>query len=129
MILINRILRHLNGTTTLRNNIKPLRISYGQQCFKNARCVSTVEVLSSKEFRKKTEHFSFTSAQHNDTDSDSFGTLTNKVETNEKLNTLPPEDDDIIQFDKDELHKRLHITEYHKIIQDLIKQQKVSIKQ
>jgi len=82
--------------------------------------VSTV-----KDFRKKTETFSFNAEQNYDADSDVFGTLTDRTEINDKLDTLPPEDDDTIEYDKDEQHKRLHITEYHKIIQELIKQHKV----
>jgi len=113
MIVLNRFLRQLINT-------KPLRLNYNQQCCRNVRCVSTV-----KDFRKKTETFLFNAEENNDADSDVFGTLTDRTEINDKLDTLPPEDDDKIEYDKDEQHKRLHITEYHKIIQELIKQHKV----
>lgn len=113
MIVFNRFLRQLI-------NIKPLRSNYNQQCCRNVRCVSTI-----KDFRKRTETFSFNAEQNTDADADVFGTLTNNTEINHKLDRLPPEDDDKIEYDKDEQHKRLHITEYHKIIQELIKQHKV----
>jgi len=87
----------------------------------------TINDLQQKDFRKKTEKLSFSAIQNTDVDADIFGTLTHNVETNHKLDSLPPEADDIIQYDKDEQHKRLHITEYHKIIQELIKQHKVYI--
>lgn len=98
-------------------------------CCRNVRCVSTtIKDLQPKDFRKKTEKFSFSVVQNTDVNADIFGTLNNNVETNLKLDSLPAEADDIIQYDKDEQHKRLHITEYHKIIQELIKQHKVFIK-
>jgi len=78
-----------------------------------------------KDFRKRTETFSFNAEQNTDADADVFGTLTDNTEINYKLDRLPPEDDDKVEYDKDEQHKRLHITEYHKIIQELIKQHKV----
>lgn len=120
MIVLNRILRQLN-------NFKSLRTNFDQQCYRNTRCVSSIKDLNPKEFRKKTEHSPFFAVQNNDDYADTFGTLANNVETNEKLNSLPPEDDDVIQYNKDEQSKRLHITEYHKMIQNLIKQQKVGI--
>jgi len=82
-------------------------------------------VSTIKDFRKKTETFSFNTEQNNDADADVFGTLADGTEINNKLDLLPPEDDDKIEYDKDGQHKRLHITEYHKIIQELIKQHKV----
>jgi len=85
--------------------------------------VSTVKDLQPKDFRKRTETFSFNAEQN--IDADTFGTLTENTEINYKLDRLPPEDDDKIEYDKDEQHKRLHITEYHTIIQELIKQHKV----
>ncbi|NP_001153853.1 pentatricopeptide repeat domain 1 [Acyrthosiphon pisum] len=114
MIVFNRFLRQLI-------NIKPLRSNYNQQCCRNARCMSTI-----KDFRKRTETFSFNAEQNTDADADVFGTLTDNTEINHKLDRLPPEDDDKIEYDKDEQHKRLHITEYHKIIQELIKQHKIA---
>lgn len=118
MIAFNRFLRQFLS-------INSIRLSYNQQWYRNVRCVSTNHNLQSKEFRKKTENFSFNTEPNADADSDVFGTLIDKVETNEKLDILPPEPDDKIQYDKDEQHKRLYITEYHKIIQELIKQHKV----
>jgi hypothetical protein len=89
--------------------------------------MSTNHDFQSKEFRKKTENFTFNTEPNADADSDVFGTLIDNVETNDKLDILPLEADDKIQYDKDEQHKRLYITEYHKIIQELIKQHKVGI--
>lgn len=119
MIIFNRFLRQSTNITFLRTN-------FIQSC-KNTRNVSTTKNLEPKEFRKRTEHFSFNSVHNNDANADIFGMLNNNVDTNDKLNCLPPEDDDIIQYDKDEQHKRLHISEYQKIIQNLIKQHKVKI--
>jgi len=116
MILFNRFLRQLI-------NIKSARSNYNQQCYRNVRYVSTIKDLQSKDFRKKTETFTFNAEQI--IDADIFGTLNNSTEINQKLDSLPPEDDDKIEYDKDEQHKRLHITEYHKIIQELINQHKV----
>lgn len=115
MISSNRFLQQLI-IKSIRSNIN------NQHCI-NIRCLSTINDVQSKDFRKKTEKFSF--VRNSDADADIFGTLTNDVELNNKLDSLPPEDDDIIKYDKDEQHKRLHITEYHKIIQELIKQHKV----
>lgn len=103
--------------------IKSVRLNFDQKCSRHLRCISTIKVLQSNDFRKKTEEFSFNYVKN--ADADIFGTLTNNVEINKKLDSLPAEIDDIIQYDKDEQHKRLHITEYHKIIKDLIKQHKV----
>lgn len=114
MIVFNRFLRQLI-------NIKPLRSNYNQQCCSNVRCVSTI-----KDFRKRTETFSFNAEQNIDANADIFGTLTDSTEINDKLDRLPLEEDDKIEYDKDEQHKRLHITEYHKIIQELIKQHKIA---
>lgn len=119
MFMFNRFLRQ-------STNIIFLRTNFILNC-KNIRNVSTIKDLEPKEFRKKTEHFSFNSVDNNETDADIFGMLNNNVDTNDKLNYLPPEDDDVIQYDKDEQHKRLHISEYQKIIQNLIKQHKVKI--
>lgn len=118
MIVFNRFLRQLI-------NIKSVSSNYNQQCCRNVRCVSTVKDLQSKEFRIRTEKLSFDAEQNTNADADIFGTLSNSIEINDKLDSLPPEDDDKIEYDKDEEHKRLHINEYHKIIQDLIKQHKV----
>lgn len=109
--MFNRFLRQLI-------NIRPLISNYNEQCCRNLRYVSTI-----KDFRKRTETFSVNSEQN--IDADVFGTLSDNTEINDKLDLLPPEDDDKIEYDKDEQHKRLHITEYHKIIQELIKQHKV----
>lgn len=115
MIAFNRFLR-------LIININSVRSNFDQKCFRNLRCISTIKDLQSKDFRRKTENISFNAVQN---DADIFGTLTENVDINKKLDSLPPEVDDIIQYDKDEQHKRLHITEYHKMVQDLIKQHKV----
>jgi len=104
-------------------SIKSLGTSFNQQCCKNTRYMSTTKDLQTKEFRKKTEHFSFNSDPNNN--ADIFGTLTENTGTNQKLNSLPPEDDDVVRYDKGDKNKRLHISEYHKIIQELIKQHKV----
>lgn len=101
--------------------IKSLKLNFNQQFCRNIRCMSTIK--ESKNFRIKTEKLSFNKVQNND--GDIFGTLASNVEINHKLDSLPPEPDDIIQYDKDEQYKRLHITEYHTIIQELIKQHKV----
>jgi len=118
MISYNRYVKHFINIISLRSN-------FNQKNYQNVRCFSTVKDLPFKDFRKKTEHFSFNTVKHNDDAADIFGTLTNNVEINDKLSSLPAEDDDIIQYDKDEQHKRLHISEYHKLIQELIKQHKV----
>lgn len=104
------------------------RININLHCCRNGRCVSTtIKDLQPKDFRKKTEKFAFHAMQNTDANADIFGTLTNNIEVNHKLDSLPPEADDIIQYDKNEQQKRLHITEYHKLIQELIKQHKVYI--
>lgn len=104
--------------------IRSLGTNFNQQCnCINTRYVSTTKYIQPINFRKKTEHFAFNSEQDNN--ADFFGTLMENVETNQKLNNLPPEEDDVIRYDKDDKNKRLHISEYHKIIQDLIKQHKV----
>lgn len=118
IIMSNRFLQQLI--------IKSIRSNINYQHCINIRSVSTMNNVQSKDLRKKTEKFSF--VQNNDADADIFGTLTNDVELNIKLDSLPPEVDDIVKYDKDEQHKRLHITEYHKIIRELIKQHKVLIK-
>lgn len=118
MFAFNRYFRHLIV-------IKSVTSNFNQQCCRNVRCMSTIKGLTSNEFRKKTEKYSFNTLDTTDADSDIFGKLTDNVEINQKLDSLPPEPDDIIQYDKDEQFKRLHITEYHKIIQELIKQHKV----
>lgn len=119
MIAFNRSFRFLI-------NIKSVRSNFDQKCCKHLRLISTSKVTQSNDFRKKTEEFSFNYVKN--VDADVFGTLSDNIEINKKLDSLPPEVDDIIQYDKDEQHKRLHITEYHKIIKDLIKQRKVLIK-
>lgn len=115
MITFNRIFRQLI-------NIKSTKLNFNQQCG-GIRCMSTVKDIRSENFRIKTEKLLFNNVQNND--ADIFGTLADNVEINYKLDNLPPEPDDVIQYDKDEQHKRLHITEYHNIIQELIKQHKV----
>lgn len=118
MIVLNRFSRHFII-------IKSVKSNFNQQCCKNIRCISTVRGSPSNDFRKKTEKYSFNTLNNSDADSDIFGKLTDNIEINQKLDNLPPEPDDIIQYDKDEQFKRLHVTEYHKIIQELIKQHKV----
>lgn len=115
MIAFNRSLRFLI-------NIKSIRSNFDQKYYRHLRYISTIKGLQSNDFRKKTEKFPFNNVKN--ADADIFGTLTDNVEINKKLDSLPPEVDDIIQYDTDEQHKRLHITEYHKIIKDLIKQHK-----
>lgn len=115
MIMSNTFLRQLV--------IKSLKLNSNQQLCMNIRYLSTINDVQPKDFRKKSEKILF--EQISDFDADIFGTLTNNVELNNKLDNLPPEADDIIEYDKDEQHKRLHITEYHNIIQELIKQHKV----
>lgn len=117
--MFNRFLLQSTSITFLRTN-------FNQNC-KNTRNVSIIKDSQPKEFRKKSEHFPFNNVHNNDANADIFGLLNNNIETNDKLNCLPPEDDDVIQYDKDEQHKRLHISEYQKIIQNLIKQHKVKI--
>lgn len=119
MIAFNRPLRFLININSVRSNLD-------QKCCRHLRFISTTKVLQSNDFRKKTEEFSFNYVKN--VDADIFGTLSDNIEINKKLDSLPPEVDDVIQYDKDEHHKRLHITEYHKIIKDLIKQHKVLIK-
>lgn len=116
MIVFNRLKWQLVS-------IKSLGTNFNQQCCKNTRFVSKIKDLQPKEFRKKTEYFSFNSDQINN--ADTFGTLTENAGTNQKLNSLPPENDDVVRYDKDDNNKRLHVSEYHKIIQELIKQNKV----
>lgn len=115
MISFSRVLQHVINTS-VRSNLN-------HQCCKNVRNISTVKNLLSHDFRKKPENISLNAIQN--TDADIFGTLNDNVELNDKLDSLPPEPDDFIQYDKDGLHKRLHIKEYHKIIQELINQHKV----
>lgn len=115
MISFNRVLRHLINITSIRSNLN-------QQCCRNVRSLSTIKYEQSNDFRKKTEKLLF---KMQNTEADIFGTLNDNVEINEKLDSLPPEPDDIIQYDNDKQHKRLHIKEYHKIVQELIKQNKV----
>lgn len=116
MIALNRSLR-------LLINIKKVKLNIDQKCCRHLRCISTSKALHFNDFRKKTEEFTFNDVKK--IDADIFGTLTDNVEINKKLDNLPSEVDDIIQYDNDKEHKRLHITEYHKIIKDLIKQNKV----
>lgn len=116
MLLFNNFLRHLTY-------IKFTRSNFNQLCCKNIRCLSTIKSLQCNDFRNKTEQFSFHNVQN--VDPDTFGTLTNNVGINDKLDKLPPEADDKIEYDKDKFNKRLYITEYHQIIQDLVKQHKV----
>lgn len=116
MITFNRISRQLI-------NIKSAKLNFNQQCCRDMRCLSTVKDIHSKNFRIKTEKLLFNNVQNND--ADIFGTLVDNIEINHKLDNLPPELDDVIHYDKDDQYKRLHITEYHKIIQELIKQHKV----
>lgn len=117
MISFNGVLRHFINFTVIKSNLN-------QPCYRNVRSVS-IRTSQSNNFRKKTENVSFNAVQN--IDADIFGTLNNNVEINEKLDSLPPEPDDIIQYDKDEQHKRLHVNEYQKIIQELIKQHKVHL--
>lgn len=118
MIASNGFLRQLMSK-------KLLLFGLSQQCCRNIRCVSTTNNLQSNDFRKKTEKYSFDTAQNINADADIFGTLNDNVELNHKLDSLPSEPDDVIRYDKDENHKRLHTTEYHTIIQGLIKRNKV----
>lgn len=118
MISFNRVLRHLINITSIRSNLN-------QRCCRNVRSLSTIKYQQSNDFRKKTEKLSFNTVQN--TGADIFGTLNDNVEINAKLDSLPPEPDDIVRFDNDKQHKRLHINEYHKIVQELIKQNKVYI--
>lgn len=89
--------------------------------------LSTSQNLTTFNFRKKTESITFSVLQKNENDSDIFGTLSDKVELNDQLDSLPNEPDDKIEYEKNEQKRRLHITEYHKMIQDLISQNKVYI--
>ncbi|XP_050535202.1 pentatricopeptide repeat-containing protein 1, mitochondrial isoform X2 [Daktulosphaira vitifoliae] len=104
--------------------------SLRKKCLKsyniNGYHLSKLKNLTTFSFRKKTESISFTDLQKNENDCDIFGTLSNKIEHNDKLDSLPPEPDDKIEYEKSEQKRRLYITEYHKIIQDFISQNKLS---
>ncbi|XP_050440368.1 pentatricopeptide repeat-containing protein 1, mitochondrial [Adelges cooleyi] len=107
-------------------NIKSFQKNCTHLYNKNEKYMSTSRILQTKNFREKTESISFTALRESGTDSDIFGSLSNKVEVNEKLDELPSEPDDKIEYDKDDEKKRLYITEYHKIIQELISQHKIA---
>lgn len=117
MFAFNRCLRHIVF-------IKSLRLNSNQQICQSIQYISVNKRLQHN-FREKTEKFSFNTVQNTGADADTFGTLSNNVDINDKLDILPPEADDKIEYDKDEQNKRLYITEYHKIIKELIKKHKV----